>query len=45
MRSRGAGYLEERVNENSCKNISELPSQERMRDVNTFFFLEKNLKC
>jgi hypothetical protein len=23
---------------------SELPSQERMRDVNTFF-MEKNLKC
>jgi len=30
--------LKERVNENACGNISELPSQERMRDVNTFFF-------
>ena len=27
--------LKERVNENAC---GELPSQERMRDVNTFFF-------
>lgn len=30
--------LKERVNENACGNISELASQERMRDVNTFFF-------
>lgn len=33
--------LKERVNENAC---GELPSQERMRDVNTFFFFWRRIR-